>query len=211
MAKATATKSTESNAPATDMERLTRQQASWLVGRSTTWLRERTYLAPPNADGKTYNAKELVAALRRDFEAASLPDTDAEFVLQLAEEFAYGLYERLPSAADRLEAIHEKFGVAGLAAVAAVLLKTAVGIRDGDYCELSADTSEAIRQRHADAAEDEIRRAEAQRARKEWRTLYRCPTCERYRFGSKWRDGAPPAGYSWEPGFMCPKCEEAAA
>ena len=101
---------------AIDLEQLSQRQASWLISKTAAWLRDNSHLGGRNADG-SYHARDLVRAIRSDFEPAQLPDADLEPVQLLADEFAAQNEASRPTIIRLFESIQRSHGAGGMASV----------------------------------------------------------------------------------------------
>ena len=202
MAKKKTSKRNTSDEQTAVLRRLTQSSASYLLGKSTSWIRDNPHRFNRNRDG-SYDGRDLLAAARRELEPVTLDDDELEPLMHLAELLADGLGSKLPAAIRMVEQIEAKHGGAGLAAVADVLRdhwKLYILELGQDYFTL--DTPDEIR----DQAEERIKRLPDEKAQRELRAVYRCDGCERIRKGRKWADGNVPKGYAVAHA-VCPKCE----
>jgi len=199
-----ATKPKPSQSAAVDMERLSQAQASWLISKPAVWLRDNSHLDGRSPDG-SYNAKQLVRAVRSDFTSTELPDGDLEPVLQLAETFAE-THGSAPTAVIRiLEGINQRYGAAGMAAIAEAFLAELRWClqRYGESQDSQKPKAEEIQ------AEADVKIAALSEwdARHEMRTVLQCVECGKYRWGRRWKEPPFPNGYAIIEGLACPECE----
>lgn len=176
------------------MENLTQQAAAWLAGVSARTLRDYSDLRR-SADG-TYDAREvLVWSARR----VPHPDFDDEQIerLMLASEFLYGVAGgdvELLTILDELKSVREKYGDAGLAEFAKLLMR-----------EWSISIEPYRQKAMAGESEDDARQLrEEAKARAEFRISVVCEKCGKLRKGRTWINASPPAGYLKMFGF-CPE------
>lgn len=207
MTNSTKDKPTNGTAAGGVLACLTQQQASWLIGKPAVWLRDNAHVAGRNADG-TYDARELVAAMRTEFKPAELPDAEHERVLQVVEA-AYVEATRLGAAVRILRGVLAAHGAAGLAAIGRILLDVFEEmLRTSGSRPLPAPKSRAtLEAEAAERIEAILAQQASHEALAEFKELTVCYRCRKYRFGRTWKRGSVPAGYvPFED--VCPRCAE---
>lgn len=187
-----------------DLESLTQQQAAWLIGKPTSWLRDRADLDGRRPDGK-YHARDLVRAFLADeksrLEPAEVPEADLQALVQ-----TYGYLESTHRSIgiQNLEGIRARFGAAGMARVGEILLRSLKWERArwGDHpshrprpklseAEVRAKVLADLEERVA----DRLREEDEREARQLGRVVEQCPDCRRVLWVLEWRKMVPPAGY----------------
>lgn len=194
---------------ALDLQRLTQAQAAWLIGRPTSWLRDRADLLLRNPDG-TYNARDLVRAFGSDVPPADLDDESLEGVLNLADTFVGGHEDTKRGIVRILTGIQARYGAAGMAAVATEFLdETKRWLAEfGESPYARKPTEKEIRAEAAARAEQQIAELPEWNARLELRTLGKCEVCGLYRWGRQWLKPPAPAGHIIGGSTRCPACLE---
>ncbi|TWT75510.1 hypothetical protein Pla123a_30190 [Posidoniimonas polymericola] len=187
-----------------DLESLTQQQAAWLIGKPTSWLRDRADLDGRRPDGK-YNARDLVRAFLADeksrLEPAEVPEPDLQAMVQTCghlEDTHRSIGIQI------LESIQARFGAAGLARAGEILLRSLKWdhARWGDQpshrprpklteAEVRAKVLADLEERVA----DRLREEEERESRQLGRVVEQCPDCRRVLWVLEWRKMVPPAGY----------------
>ena len=204
---ATTGKTKQENTPRGVLEALSQSDAAWLINEHTSWLRDHPHLDGRNADG-SYNARNLVRAVRTDFQPTELPDADLEFGQQVAEDLSWGPSRATP-AAQMLEGIRVRYGAGGMAAFAMMLLSALQENAKSDP-PLEPDKSpQQIRAEAASRAEKLIDDLRYNAARAAGRTVFVCE-CGKYRWGRSWLAAPIPPGYAPRHGeIVCPsaKCQ----
>ncbi|QDT75756.1 hypothetical protein [Lacipirellula limnantheis] len=184
------------------LQRLTQAEAAWMLGVTTSWLRDHAELDGRNVDD-SYNAAKLVASVRQKFQPAELSDSDLEPSLQLVDEISMCLsFPR--TAAELLARISERHGPAGLAAVGErllVALQEATSFTTG-FEDPDEPTAEELREE----CERRIRDLDQWQARRQGRVALVCRSCRSYRWGRKWLAiESLPADFAMDA-VHCPAC-----
>ena len=188
---------------------LSQSLAAQLFGIPTSWFRDQAHKVPRNDDG-SYNASEIVKALRTDFVAAELSDASFEraaTAIDLMPICDLGDVV-VPGVIGVLEQIQRDYGAAGLAAVASLLLDF---LKHWEKCHGKPSeaplTPEEIRDKHNERAEAEIADLLNHGAVEEMRVVLRCEECGKRLAGRRWIEGPTPETYidHWT---ICPECME---
>ncbi|MAT68935.1 MAG: hypothetical protein CMJ58_05370 [Planctomycetaceae bacterium] len=190
-----------------DLERLTQQQAAWLIGRPASWLRDNSHLDVRNGDG-TYHGRRLLAAVQGEYRPAELPDADLEPVRQILDEWLYET-SRVAVSLQTLQRIERTYGAPGMAAIGATVI-AALSERLRLYGEYSRWTEppKTRGQLEAEAAawiDGELAKQADHDARAARREVLVCDGCGRYRWGRSWRQPPTPTGYATVQD-TCPTC-----
>ena len=177
---------------------LCQQVMAELLGKSASWLRDRTWL-PRNVDG-TYDAGAVIAALveRQAFaDPAELTDAELNPLVVFADAASFELRERVLGLVRHLDNLQYCHSGDALPAAMSVMLEC----WKRDHVEWLRDTRPTEERLAAD-----IRKAIAESDEKEkLQSVLVCDNCSKYRFGRTWKKGDPPARYSRGSGF-CPEC-----
>lgn len=202
----TKTATSANTTPRGAIEALSQADAAWLISEHTSWLRDHPHLDGRSADG-TYSGRDLVRAIRCDYQAAELPDGDLEPCRQLAENLMWSIEPARP-AAQLLDSIRQRYGAAGLAAFAEELLTACTNRAKSDPPPRPVLSPEQIRAAAIASAEREIADLEFKAARDAGRTVLLCD-CGRYRWGRSWLTGRIPTGFAPIRDEACPnaKCQ----
>ncbi len=150
--------------PKPDSNRMSQQQAAFLIGRPAVWLRDNPHIGGRNSDG-TYDAPKLVQAMLAAATPAEPIEQDLEPVLQFVDTITYEW--ATAQAAVALERVVDQFGGAGLALIGSELLR---------------------------ATKEHSRRSHNAGAPREQPAVLVCVYCEKHRWGRKWKKSRPPAG-----------------
>ncbi len=189
--------------PATDarevLENLSQADASWMIGRPGTWVRDNAHRFERKA-GK-YSARQLFSALATDFQPCELPDGLLERVRHLCDDVCDYAISKPGPAVELIESINQQHGAAGWAAVIAILLEQ-LREREAEGFEEYQPSAEEIRLR----AEREIEKAADIKARREYKRVVVC-TCGRYRWGKSWKPGPAPDGFAVVDEQTCDLCQ----
>lgn len=190
-----------------DLTAMSQAEMASLVGKPTSWLRDRADLPGRNADG-TYDAATFIRGIRSEFVAIELPDGDLEPSLQLADVIAYES-DRLTAVVRLLDRIESTHGAPGMAAVA-------MAIRDacrtwladmGEYAFKPLQSLEEIRLEADDWAAKKLKEQSEREARHHGRIVLVCDTCGKYRWGRSWREPPTPPTYV-QSLHRCPECDK---
>jgi hypothetical protein len=187
----------------TDLQRLTQSDVAWLAGKPVSWVKENVHLLGRNADG-SYNGRDVLAGLTRShFEPAELSDADTEMALTIAEYAAPGFETTRRAAIRNLKIISDRYGAAGMATVANLLLAELKNhlklLGDSHLCV--PPTPEEIQTE----AEERIADLPNWGARNDLRIVGLCNGCNKYRWGRRWLELPQPTGYVTSE-LTCPKC-----
>lgn len=194
---------------------LDQQVAAELIDKPAIWLRDNANVAKRNTDG-SYDAAKLVAGVLGMAPVAKLADDQLEGVLQVVETCLRD-DSRHDLALAVIEAVEQRYGTAGLAAIGEELrrhLREWANLDPNGPKELPTE-SEYV-ERAADKAAEEARLAHRTiavgwDARQQGRELYVCENCARYRLGREWKKPPLPTGYArHRHGTQCPKCSQVA-
>jgi len=181
-----------------DLEKLSQQEASWLISKPSHWLRDHSHLPGRSADG-TYHGQTLVRSLRGQFEAAELDAGECEAARQIGERVAeFG--GSLKGLIRIFTEIRDRHGAAGMAALSELFLQECVAMQEfvGDSYN-SPKTIESIQREAA----RQIEELADQTMTDDMRIIYTCPECGRYRWGKGWEDKPYPTGYAVFTGEEC--------
>lgn len=164
------------------LKRLTQEQASWLIGKPTSWTRDHSHLFLRDESGR-YDARDVVRAIA-SVRAGPVELSDEH--LEPMQQWLYDVTEsegRLTGCLRVLNEIEQAHGVAGLAAIGALVKEIA---------------KEHLRRFPQHETTGELN---------DMRGLYACEGCGKYRMGRKWLKPPLPAGYVKDSVLLCPKCE----
>ena len=204
------------NATANDQRAVVRSLsqavAAELVGLPPVWLRDNAHVAARNSDG-SYNGPELVAHLLKTVPVAPLTDDLYEGMLQVVECISPN-NDRFDIALAALEAVVERHGTSGLAAIGAELVKE---LRL--WCKLDPHArprelppeeryiADAVAVAEREARERWATVNAGWTARQQGKLLFVCERCKRYRMGARWLAPPLPTGYApHNLGRTCDKC-----
>jgi hypothetical protein len=194
---------------------LNQSVAAELIDKPSVWLRDNVNVAARNDDG-TYNGPQLVANLLKALPVAALSDELLEGVNQVVECCQpYG--DRHDVALAALQAVEDRHGSAGLAAVGAEMVKhfrrwceldphsrpQELPAEEAYVAEVAAKAEVKARQRYATISAGWT-------ARQQGRQLFVCELCKKYRMGSRWLSPPLPTGYvPHDLSHRCDKCSGA--
>lgn len=198
----------QTTAAAVDLEALSQQEAAWLIGKPTSWLRNRADLDGRRPDGK-YDGARLVKAFveLQQTELAEHQLTDEEIHCIDAGCFVEVYGDGLPIRT--IEKIRSRHGVLGMAAVGEQFL---LSLRESDhsYPDDPPQTEAEIRAEVQVEAEKQVakrlQKQEALQLRRQGKMIEVCPSCGRYRYAREWRPAPAPKGYLAEKEFECDRC-----
>jgi len=193
------------------LRNLNQQSAAWLLGKSTTWLRDNNHHFDRSPDG-SYDARNLLTFVETEAtDNAGVGPTDLsgehyEVLLQWLYSVTH-FEGRLSGCLRVIREIEEEHGSAGLAAVGQVVKQ--IGKEHLQYFpeHKYRKTPESIRADGLAKIEQEIENIDRDNAQIDMRFLLICEKCGKYRLGRNWHQPPLPAGYYENLLSMCPKCE----
>jgi hypothetical protein len=183
------------------VDNLSQTEVSRLTGLPTVYFRDNSHLPGRKSNGR-YNLPELLRGLRTQYEPAQLSPEDTERLRLIAEEIGGYGYRYAPAAVRLFKSIENRFGAAGMAAVAELFveafeLEAASQASDSN----TFPSPEEIRLKHMRAAESEIAALPQIEAEQNLMVLKVCDGCNRYRWGDRWVEGMK------DLIVLCPRCE----
>lgn len=180
------------------LQQLKQQAAAWMLGVNSRSVRDMTTLR--RADGKYYNARDVVACAASRIPPATLTDDETERMLVIAEEIASETLTSGLAIARFADLLQQRYGDAGLIAFTNQLLERCREVWDAHEYKQPTD-SQLLERLH-----QERQKESEQAARARLNVAVVCMTCEKLRHGGKWIKADPPAGYVVSWGY-CPKCD----
>lgn len=194
------------------LRNLNQQTAAWLIGETTTWVRDHAHRFDRTADGK-YDARSLCKAMAGahldSIHAESLPDEHYEQLHQALYLAVSNNEGRLTGFLRVLSEVEELHGLAGFAAVGLMVRDLAQEyLRRFPHHE-HTPTADDIRAEGLKLIDQKIIGLPEKQAHTSMRALYVCSKCKKYRWGRKWLEPPLPPGYvQHNETDLCDDCDE---